>query len=383
MNLPKFFDGGKKTALAEKIQENYLRIREWAIQSKTDCFRLYDRELPAYPLAIDYYAGRFCLHYFSPSRRDEEPPGHVVEGTVEALSILFQISPTAIYWRTRAKQKATRQYEKEGESKEFFVANEYGVKFKINLVDYLDTGLFLDHRQTRQIVSQAVKGKRLLNLFAYTCSFSVQAAVAGAAFTKSVDMSNTYVAWGRENFLLNSISAKNHPIVRADCLRFLDDEIKSGIKYDVIVIDPPTISRSKKMEKMFDVQEDYIALIAKAQKLLIKEGVIFFSTNARKFSFDTDKFLGSSIIEISEDTIPLDFCDKKIHRCWSVSQLAPSRADGSRSRVGRPCPGGTCCSAPAQLGVSAARLSSIGVLAHTNGSRGRFCGLWRSGVLGP
>lgn len=318
MNLLKLFDGEKKTALAEKIQENYLRIRDWAIRSKTDCVRLYDRELPAYPLAIDYYAGRFCLHYFSPSRRDEEPAGHVVKEAEEALSTLFRISPRAIYWRTRAKQKPTRQYEKEGASKEFFVGCEYGVKFNINLVDYLDTGLFLDHRETRQIVSKAAEGKRLLNLFAYTCSFSVQAAVAGATFTKSVDMSNTYVTWGRENFTLNSISQKNHPIVRADCLRFLDDEIKSGIKYDVIVIDPPTISRSKKMDGIFDVQKDYIGLIVKAQKLLLKEGVIFFSTNSRKFSFDSDKFPGSSIIEISEETIPLDFCDKKIHRCWKI-----------------------------------------------------------------
>lgn len=318
MNLLELFTSGKKTELAEKIEKNYTSLRTWALQSKTDCFRLYDRELVAYPLAIDYYSGRFCLHYFSPSRRDEDPPQHIVEDTEKALSTLFQIPLTALYWRTRAKQKPTRQYEKEAESKEFFITYEYGVKFKINLFDYLDTGLFLDHRETRKIVSRAAKGRRLLNLFAYTCSFSVQAAVAGAAFTKSVDMSNTYVAWGRDNFTLNSLSPKNNPIVRADCLRFLDEEIKSGMKYDVIIIDPPTISRSKKMDKMFDVQEDYICLIIKAHQLLLKEGIIFFSTNSRKFSFDANRFPGSCVIEITQETIPLDFCDKKIHRCWKI-----------------------------------------------------------------
>ena len=135
---------------------------------------------------------------------------------------------------------------------------EYGVAFKINLLDYLDTGLFLDHRETRKIVASQAKDKRVFNLFAYTCSFSVHAAMAGASFTKSVDMSNTYTAWGKENFKLNNLSLKNNEIVREDCLKFLDDEIKAGDKYDIIIIDPPTISRSKKMDQMFDIQVDYI-----------------------------------------------------------------------------------------------------------------------------
>ena len=127
-----------------------------------------------------------------------------------------------IYWRTRIKREKTEQYEKARESKEFFMVLEYGIKFKVNLLDYLDTGLFLDHRETRQLVAARAKEKRLLNLFAYTCSFSVHAAAAGAIFTKSVDMSNTYTDWGRDNFILNSLPLKNNPIVRADCLKFLD-----------------------------------------------------------------------------------------------------------------------------------------------------------------
>ena len=195
---------------------------------------------------------------------------------------------------------------------------EYGVKFKINLLDYLDTGLFLDHRETRRKVALIAKGKRVLNLFAYTCSFSVHAAVCGALFTKSVDLSNTYTAWGRDNFRLNGISPANHPIIRADCLKFLDEELSSRTKYDLIIIDPPTISRSKKMDQMFDIQLDYPDLLSKALKLLAPSGEIFFSTNSRKFVFDGSQFANCSILEISDKTLPIDFHDPKIHRCWNI-----------------------------------------------------------------
>ena len=232
---------------------------------------------------------------------------------------IFATIPDAIYWRNRFRRKKTTQYEKLGESKEFFTVHEYGIKFKINLVDYLDTGLFLDHRETRKIIASFCKDKRVLNLFAYTCSFSVYAAVAGAAFTKSVDMSNTYSAWGKENFELNSISLKNHQIVRADCLKFLDQEIRSRVKYDIIIIDPPTVSRSKKMDQMFDIQIDYITLLSKALKLLSPGGFIFFSTNSRKFVLDETQFPHCTFVDISNKTIPLDFHDPKIHRCWKIS----------------------------------------------------------------
>jgi 23S rRNA (cytosine1962-C5)-methyltransferase len=318
--LPTIADGeDKSSALGNRIRKNYKYVRKWAKRSATDCFRIYDREIRQYPLAIDFYAGRFCVQYFSRTRGQDDPPAELVEEIVHLLGKIFGASRESIYWRTRAKHKETRQYEKIGDSKEFFTVLEYGVKFKINLHDYLDTGLFLDHRETRRMVASISKGKRLLNLFAYTCSFSVHAAVAGAQFTKSVDMSNTYTAWGRDNFLLNSISLKNHEIVRADCLKFLDDEIRFGIKYDVIVIDPPTISRSKKMSQLFDIQVDYVFLILKALKLLSSGGVIFFSTNSRKFVLDESRFSSCSIEDISAKTIPLDFHDPKIHRCWKIS----------------------------------------------------------------
>lgn len=314
--LPPIADGEDKTSLlANCIRNHYRHIKKWAKRTATDCFRIYDREISQYPLAIDFYAGRFCVHYFARSCDSEEPSPELMHDTEKALSIVFGTESEVIFWRTRKKRKETRQYEKLGESKDFFTVFEYGVKFWVNLVDYLDTGLFLDHRETRQIVKAASQGKRLLNLFAYTCSFSVHAAIGGAAYTKSVDMSNTYTEWGRDNFLLNDISLKNHEVIRADCLKFLDQEIQ---KYDVIVIDPPTISRSKKMDQLFDIQEDYVLLISKALRLLSKGGVIFFSTNSRKFVLDEAAFEGCQIVDISSKTMPIDFRDPKIHRCWKI-----------------------------------------------------------------
>ncbi len=316
--LPILEGEDKSSPFANRIRKNYRHIRKWAKRTRTNCFRIYDREIPNYPLAIDYYNGRFCVHYFSRAKENGEPPQETIDETSSVLNRIFGVEEKGIYWRTRMRSKKTRQYEKQGDFEDFFTVQEYGVKFQVDLVDYVDTGLFLDHRETRRIVASLSKGKRLLNLFAYTCSFSIHAAMSGAAFTKSVDMSNTYTNWGKENFLLNGLPLSRNEIIRADCLKFLDEEILSKNRYDLIVIDPPTISRSKKMERLFDIQEDYHFLISRALKLLLQDGVIFFSTNSRKFVLDETLFPFCSIKEISHQTHPLDFHDPKIHRCWKI-----------------------------------------------------------------
>lgn len=313
--LPLINDGEDKSSpLKNRIRKNYQHVRKWAGRTKTNCFRIYDRDIKEYPLAIDFYNGRFCIHYFTSTRDDNEPRKDLYDEAMNAIFSLFNASTDSIYWRTRIKREKTEQYQKVEESREFFNVLEYDVQFKVNLLDYLDTGLFLDHRETRQLIAKKASGKRLLNLFAYTCSFSVHAAKAGALFTKSVDMSNTYIDWGMDNFAINSIPTTNHQFVRADCLKFLNLEQEN---YDIIVIDPPTISRSKKMDQMFDIQIDYVFLISKALKLLSKGGTIYFSTNSRKFDFDESQFEGCSIREIT--TIPIDFHNQKIHRCWQIS----------------------------------------------------------------
>jgi len=315
-SLPQISDGEDKSSpFINCIRKNYRHIRKFAKRTETNCFRIYDREVAHYPLAIDFYAGRFCVHYFSPYQDNDDLKTELVEETEKALNQLFQTTPDQIFWRTREKAKLSRQYEKNAETKEFFNALEYGVKFKINLTDYLDTGLFLDHREARRYVASQSSGKSVLNLFAYTCSFSVHAAIAGAVFTKSVDMSNTYTSWGADNFILNNIPLHNHEIVRADCLKFLDDE---KLKYDIIIIDPPTISRSKKMDRLFDIQEDYIELISKSLKILNPNGMIFFSTNSRKFQLDESLIDASKVVETTHKTLPLDFHNKKIHRSWCI-----------------------------------------------------------------
>lgn len=320
--LPQIADGEDKSSpFKNRIRKNYRHVRKWAKRTQTNCFRIYDRDIKEYPLAIDFYADKFCVHYFSFDPENDEPEPDFASEVNEALHSIFNASPDCIYWRTRIRRKRTQQYEKTGEEKEFFTAYEYGVQFKINFLDYLDTGLFLDHRETRRLVASLAKGKSLLNLFAYTCSFSVHAALAGARSTKSVDLSNTYTAWGRENFLLNGLPLDQNEIIRADCLKFLEQEIQTGATYDLIVIDPPTISRSKKMDQLFDIQVDYVDLLLMAVELLAPGGRLFFSTNSRKFRFDPSHFSSVSIREITDKTIPLDFHNQKIHRCWKFEKI--------------------------------------------------------------
>jgi 23S rRNA G2069 N7-methylase RlmK/C1962 C5-methylase RlmI len=320
-DLPLILDGEDKSSPFKNcIRKNTQHLRKWAKRTQTNAFRLYDREMHHYPLAIDFYAGRFCVHYFAKRSESEEDHQSIVRETNETLESLFGTPANLIFWRQRIRRERTEQYEKVNHAQNFFSVLEYGLKFKVNLLDYLDTGLFLDHRETRQRVAALSKGKRVLNLFAYTCSFSVFAAAAGAFSTKSVDMSNIYTAWGRDNFILNSLTLENNEIIRADCLKFIKEEARSLRKYDLIILDPPTLSRSKKMDQLFDIQVDYLWVLSTTLKLLAPGGHLFFSTNSRRFTFDRTPFQDLySIQDISAKTIPLDFHDPHIHRCWQIT----------------------------------------------------------------
>lgn len=304
----------KSSPFKNRLRKNGRIMRKFGKRTETNGFRLYDRDIKEYPFAIDFYAGRFLVQHFS--YQGDEVTLEEEEEICEALKTLFNAKREIIYWRHRFRRKEREQYEKLGEGGEFFIVHEYGVPFYINLEDYLDTGLFLDHRESRQMVAKLAAGKKMLNLFAYTCSFTVHAALKGAFFTKSVDLSNTYTEWGRENFKLNKLDLKDHSIIRADCLNFLNEETE---KYDLIVIDPPTLSRSKKMEGLFDVQADHIPLLKKSLKLLLPGGILFFSTNSRDFKLDTAALSDRKIECITAKTIPQDFHNKKIHQSWRIS----------------------------------------------------------------
>lgn len=319
--LPIIDGEDKSSSFKNCLRNNYRHLRKWAKRTLTTAFRIYDHDIPYYPVVVDFYGGRFAVQCFVKRQDENEVPDWLLEEVNNAIISLFDVSEELIYWRNRIRRARTEQYEKSGEEGEFFPVFEYGAKFLINLTDYLDTGLFLDHRETRQMVKKLAKGKSLLNLFAYTCSFSVQAALGGASFTRSVDLSNTYTLWGRENFRLNHLADESHSIIRADCLKFLDSEITSGATYDLIIIDPPTLSRSKKMDQLFDIQVDYPSILSKALRLLAPQGTLFFSTNSRRFVLDETLFPNAQVQEISAKTLPLDFRDPRIHRCWRFSSL--------------------------------------------------------------
>ncbi len=306
----------KSSPFKNRIRKNYQHLRKWGKRTNTDCFRIFDRDIKEYPLTIDYYAGHFLIHLvsFNESRDD------LLLETVAVLHALFGVPPEKIISRARVRRKKTEQYEKIDSKGGALVVQEYGIKFLINLTDYIDTGLFLDHREIRRYVATMANGKRVLNLFAYTCSFSVHAAAAGARSTTSIDLSNTYTRWGRENFLLDALPEESNSILRADCLKFLDSAGEKEALYDLIIIDPPTISRSKKMDSFFDLQRDYAQLITQALPLLSSQGLLLFSTNSRQFKFDTTLFPSTTIKEITEQTMPADFRNRKIHRCWQIKK---------------------------------------------------------------
>lgn len=320
LELPVIADGSDKSSIIKNcIRNNYRHIRKWAKRTNTNCFRIYNRDIKEYPLVIDFYAGKYLVQYFSYDREVDEPSDELKDEMDKTLSDIFCCSLDNIYWRSRVRRKRTEQYEKLDDQKEFFQVFEYGIKFIVNLSDYLDSGLFLDHRETRKFVLSMVKDKRVLNLFSYTCSFSVYAAVGGAKFTKSIDMSNIYTYWGRKNFDINELSEKDNEIIREDCIKFLDKAHFSLERFDIIIIDPPTISRSKKMTEMFDVQKDYLYLINRASRLLNKDGVIFFSTNYKKFKLDESKLQDFSIEDMTSKTIPIDFRNRINHKCYKIS----------------------------------------------------------------
>ncbi len=222
--------------------------------------------------------------------------------------------------KTRAKQKGKEQYQRIEQTKKSMVIDEYGAKLKVNLWDYLDTGLFLDHRKTRQIVAKKSKGKSLLNLFAYTGAVSLQAALHGASKVTTVDMSNTYLSWAQDNFLLNNLSGHKYQFVQADCLQWLKNNDE---KFDVVFIDPPTFSNSKRMGESFDVQRDHVSLITDGMKSVAADGELMFTNNKRNFKMDFDAIaaLGLNVQEMSDKTRDKDFQrNKHIHNSWLITR---------------------------------------------------------------
>lgn len=306
---------------ANRLKKNRKGLKGWLKSNQIDCYRLYDADIPEYNVAIDVYGDYLVIQeYAAPKTVDADKAKRRLQEVIYWAPKVLEVPTDKVVLKTRAKQKGSNQYQRVDKSKQSITINEHGALLKINLWDYLDTGLFLDHRKTRQIVAKKSKDKTLLNLFAYTGSVSLQAALHGARSITTVDMSNTYLNWAQDNFSLNKLSSHKYQFIQADCLDWLK---KNTDKYDLIFIDPPTFSNSKRMEDSFDVQRDHVALLADALKSLNRGGEIFFTNNKRNFKMDFEglEALGLQAKNMSDITRDQDFArNKHIHNSWSVTR---------------------------------------------------------------
>ncbi|MDO8333804.1 MAG: bifunctional 23S rRNA (guanine(2069)-N(7))-methyltransferase RlmK/23S rRNA (guanine(2445)-N(2))-methyltransferase RlmL [Nitrosomonas sp.] len=311
---------------ANRLRKNLKKLTKWIKHNQIHCYRLYDADLPEYAVAVDVYQGEKIWvnvqEYEPPKTIDPIKANQRLAGALKEIATVLEIPAEQVFLKIRRKQKNTDQYEKQGDSRRFHVVEEGGCKFWVNFEDYLDTGLFLDHRPVRLLIQQQAKDKRFLNLFAYTGSATVHAVIGGAVSSVTVDMSNTYLDWAKRNFDLNGIRG-DHKLVRANCLQWLNEQASAKHKpqFDLIFLDPPTFSNSKKMDEVFDIQKDHVQLIHDAAALLAPGGRLYFSTNFRRFKMDQDALKNLLIEDISKTMIPEDFArDAKIHYCWKISR---------------------------------------------------------------
>jgi 23S rRNA (guanine2445-N2)-methyltransferase / 23S rRNA (guanine2069-N7)-methyltransferase len=311
---------------ANRLRKDLKHFGRWARRQEISCYRLYDADLHEYNVAIDVYdSDKRYVHVQEYEAPETVDPKEARERLAEALVVIPQvveIPREQMFFKLRRRQKGGAQYEKLAATGEFHEVREGPCRLLVNFTDYLDTGLFLDHRATRAMLGALAKSKRFLNLFCYTASATVHAGLGGAASTTSVDMSNTYLDWAERNFALNGLTGRAHELIQADVLKWL--KASRGRRYGLIFLDPPTFSRSKRMENTLDVQRDHVELIHDAAALLDPDGVLVFSTNLRRFRLDREGLAGLTVEDITHRTIPEDFKrNPRIHQCFRVTRGAP------------------------------------------------------------
>lgn len=307
---------GPVEQFANRIKKNIKTASKWAKRENIHCYRIYDADLPEYAVAVDRYEDWLHVQEYVPPKSID--PAMAERRLLDVLSALPEVTGVPaekIVLKRRERQTGKRQYEKQSDEKRTMVVREGQVNILVNLKDYLDTGLFLDHRPTRLEIAELATNKRFLNLFCYTATASVHAAAAGATCT-SVDMSRTYINWGRDNFSLNNLNPDDHSFVQADCLQWLKDD--KG-EYDIIFMDPPSFSNSKRMEGVLDIQRDHVDLIRMAMDRLAPGGTLIFSNNLRKFELDYDALADLVIKDVSAKSIPTDYARRpNIHVCFHI-----------------------------------------------------------------
>jgi 23S rRNA (guanine2445-N2)-methyltransferase / 23S rRNA (guanine2069-N7)-methyltransferase len=315
-----------------RVRKNLVHLEKWARRADVACFRVYDADMPEYAFAIDLYGNDqrwACVQEYAPpetvaldaarGRRDE---------ALAVLPEVLGLPAERIVMRVRRRQRGGEQYEKVGEEAQFHTVREGPYRFLVNFTDYLDTGLFLDHRITRRRVGELAAGRAFLNLFAYTGTATVHAVGGGATASLTVDMSRTYLDWAKRNLALNGLAGPQHAFLQADCLGWLDEQSRApDRRYGLIFVDPPTLSRSKRMEREFDVQRDHVPLLQMAGRLLEPDGVIVFSNNFQRFKLDPAVQAEFDVEDISRATLPEDFArNPKIHVCFLLRPRRPGFA---------------------------------------------------------
>ncbi len=313
---------------ANRLRKNLKQAQRWAQRAGVTCYRVYDGDLPEYALAVDLYhevsTGVRHVHvqeYQAPSSIDPEKAQQRLQEALAVLPQVLDVPVERVYFKTRRRQKGIAQYEKFSEGGYYVEVGEGGLRFQVNFTDYLDTGLFLDHRPTRALLRELAPGTRFLNLFAYTGTASVYAAAGGARSTTTVDMSRTYLDWAQRNLDRNGYTGPAHRFVQEDCLAWLNQQAQQAPgSFDLIFLDPPTFSNSKRMVENFDVQRDHVLLLRDALQLLSPGGVLIFSNNFRRFKLDRAALEGDVKIEdLTQATIPKDFeRNPRIHHCWKM-----------------------------------------------------------------
>ncbi len=299
-----------------RLLKNKKHLQKWAERMQIDCYRVYDADLPEYAYAIDIYGDQAVLQEYAPPASIE---AHIALqrrlDVYQVAPIVLQIPKNKLVVKQRLQQKGANQYQKMNQKEHAMIVNEGDVKFKVNLYDYLDTGLFLDHRPLRLTFRKCPPNTRFLNCFCYTATASVHAA-KGGALTTNVDLSKTYLNWAEENFILNAIDLSKHQFIQEDCLIWLKT---TRDRFDVIFLDPPSFSNSKRMKDTLDIQRDHEGLIRAAMKLLYPGGTLYFSTNLRYFKLSERVMKDYTVRDITAQTIDVDFKrNKRIHHCFTI-----------------------------------------------------------------
>lgn len=351
----------QQTYFANRLKKRFKHLWKYARRVGTNAFRVYHKDIPELPFAVDWYNNHLHVaEYARPHERTPEEHEEWLKAMLDTAAKALTVPRERVFFKRRERQKGTDQYEPVDRRSYTLEIEEQGLLFKVNLSDYVDTGLFLDHRELRLYVAKRCEGARFLNLFGYTGSFTVYAAAGGARSTLTLDLSNTYLEWAQENMELNALIGPHHEFRRCDVLQELDVLAREGRRFDVIVLDPPSFSNSKNMQTTFDVQRDHLAILTQCLDLLEPGGELIFSTNKRKFQFDRQELLdralqryGSSrrspsttsagrpprngsgspternnraanevldIRKITKLTMPEDFEGTKIHHVWSIAR---------------------------------------------------------------